>query len=412
MFFSDISFSNKTDSSKLYSSAIEREELSANGSLKLSRLQKIIEAKLPEVIALERSNPSYQRARLSNGGVKPEGILQKVIKIDSAALADLSKRASPPKSDDPEAYIAFLERCATIECLADQQVNRVIPLKDCPLPRKFPLFSTTASFFPYNGEGMSDYGWGCCWRATQTVLSALVNEEGYLTEVPTFEKLFHLFGSNAVLKKIYQDFLVVRKGRIEKEASKIAEALFSFSKFSSYQHAYGWSNPFVSQLMFHYYNLDSDMIVVNDMPASLKAENLPLSLCSANIGFAGLKDRLVAHFSEKNPLPVVIDDGKFAMAMVGVEVDNGGMHICFADPHIKGGANNPASRLIYDQGNVADSFKHSPDPTAGVYSVTFDADGKQIGCSVTKHEVMFSRNSYEGTQFHTKPWMATFPRRT
>ena len=194
-------------------------------------------------------------------------------------------------------------------------------------------------------------------------------------------------------------------------ASHQARELFSKSKFSPYQHAYGWSNPFVSQLMFHYYGLESKMVTVNGMPASLKERNLPDSLCDADFDFPTLTDWLVKHFSDKDPLPVVIDDGKFAMAIVGIKVNDDGATIFFADPHIKGGASHPESKLIYDDSDVKSSFTHKPERDAGLYWVSFDRLGRQTGCSVKSHQLMFSRNSYEGTQFHTKPWMFTFPTR-
>lgn len=400
------SSSNHSSSSNSFSEILNKDEF-----IKLPLLIQLLEEKLPAVIDGQRYNPSYQRARLSSGSIKEEGILKQVTKIDSTTLLELKNNVSPPPTNDPEVYIAFLTRTAKVEMLANQQENLVVKIETSPQAEMFSLHSTTATFFPYNGEGINDYGWGCCWRATQTSLSAVIGEEGRLTKVPTFENLFHLFGSNTVLKKIYIDFLIVQKGLDEETAIAKAEEIFANSKFSPYQHAYGWSNPFVSQLMFHYYGLNSKMVTVNGMPGSLKERHLPEELLEADFDFPTLTDWLVKHFSTDNPLPVVIDDGKFAMAIVGVKTEGDRTTIWFADPHIKGGANHPETALIFDGDSPEASFSYHPDAMAGLYSVTFDPLGRQIDCSVKQHEVMFSRNSYEETQFHTKPWMFTFPQR-
>lgn len=385
--------------------------LAETSTVKLADLIPLLEEKLFEVIEQERLVPSYQRARLSSGGIKEEGVLRQVSKISPKTVSELQADTSRPKSDDVEAMIEYLGRCARIEALANQQKNLRVKIETALKAEEFQLFSKTATFFPYNGEGMTDYGWGCCWRATQTSLSAMVGEEGRLKKVPTFEDLFHLFGSNAVLKRIYIDFLIVRKQMSEDAAMAQADSLFSRSQFSPYQHPYGWSNPFVSQLMFHYYGLDSAMVTVNGMPTSLKQRELPDELLDANFDFCALKELLLAHFSVEKPLPVVIDDGKFAMAIVGVKAEKDQTTLWFADPHIKGGANRPETPVIYDDDCPEASFTHRPDPMAGLYSLTFDSLGRQMASSVEDHAVMFSRKSYEETEFYTKPWMFTFPQR-
>lgn len=378
--------------------------------IRLPELKRIAEEKLAEAIQIERENPSYRRARLSTGGIKIEGVLHKIVQVKPNEVGKLKGLITSPASQDPDAYIAFLERAAEVEAIANRQENRIVKIQG-DLAEGAPLhYAATASFFPYNGEGISDYGWGCCFRATQTALSAVLGE-GKLEEVPSFETLFHLFGTNDVLKKIYVDFLIVRKGVQEKEAVSTAEALFSESEFSPYQHPYGWSNPFVSQLMFHYYGLSSTMATVNGMPASLKERKIPDDLLDAKLNFPELQDLLVSHFQKEKPLPVVIDDGKFAMAIVGARQDGESLTLWFADPHIKGGANNPGTGLIYDEDRPADSFRHSPDPLAGLYTITFDKEGRQTACSVTRDEVMFSKRSYQETEFFQKPWMFTFPAR-
>ena len=401
-------YSAQSSSFPLFRTPIYHEAQGKNTPIPLPELRHLMESRLQDVIASEGEAPSYRRARLSNGGIKEEGILRHAYRIHPEEAAELKALTTAALSDQPDAYIEFLERVAKVELAANQQINRVVPIRDYIPLSDLSHCSSNALFFPYNGEGVSDYGWGCCFRATQTALSVAALK-GKLGEIPTFETLFHLFGTNDVLNKIYLDFLMNRKGLDQSEAIAQTESVFKDSSFSPYQHPYGWSNPFVSQLMFHYYGIDSHMVTVNGIPASLQERKIGRELLNAELDFPSLAKKLVTHFEQPNSMPVVADDGKFAMAIVGAKQTEENTTIWFADPHIKGGANNPETPLLYDEDNPAASFQHAPDEMAGIYSITFDHQGRQIDCSQKRHEVMFSRRSYEETEFFNKPWMFTFP---
>lgn len=262
--------------------------------------------------------------------------------------------------------------------LKEQDHNLPIPLSSAP--KKVKHFSEGATFYGYNAEGIRDYSWGCAWRAIQTCLSAYkVN--------PSFEELFHLFGSFENLKHIYGD-------------KYPTEELSNSKLFAPYDLSSGWAEPFIGHMVMHFYDIPSTLETVNGIPGSCKAprhvfHNKPLS-------FNSFKERLENHFKTEAAAPIMIDDGIFALNIVGVDTEGVNTILWIADPHINEGVNK-----------LADKEK-SP---AGLYNVTLNSTGKQISCSLAdedNHQVsnMFSARSYKGLHFDNKRWMILFPLNT
>lgn len=259
--------------------------------------------------------------------------------------------------------------------LQEKDHNLPIPLSS--VPKKVKYFSEGAIFYGYNAEGIRDYGWGCAWRAIQTCLSA------YKIHL-SFEELFHLFGPFKSLKHIYED--------------KYPTEELSHSKlFAPYDLSSGWAEPFIGHMVMHFYDIPSTLETVNGIPDSCNApqhvfHNRPLS-------FNSFKERLENHFKTEAAAPIMIDDGTYALNIVGVETEGLNTILWLADPHINEGVN----KLI--------DIEKSP---AGLYKVTLNDIGKQIGCSLAdedNHQIssMFSAGSYNGLHFDNKRWMILLP---
>lgn len=252
-----------------------------------------------------------------------------------------------------------------------------LPIKLTSLPKKVKYFSENATFYGYNAEGIRDYGWGCAWRAIQTCLSA------YKIDT-SFEELFHLFGPLKNLKIIYQN-------------KYPAEELSNSKLFAPYDLFSGWAEPFIGHMVMHFYNIPSALETVNGIPCSCYApqhvfHNKPLD-------FKIFRDRLESHFELQNSAPVMIDDGVYALNIIGIEKEELNTILWIADPHINEGVNY---RLTEET---------SP---AGLYKITLNDKGNQLSCTLAnedKHQVstMFSAGSYKGLHFDNKNWMVLFP---
>jgi hypothetical protein len=228
---------------------------------------------------------------------------------------------------------------------------------------QFEFYAHRATFYPYNAEGIRDYRWGCAWRSIQTCLSSY-------QPAPSFEELFHHFGPLSTLKSLYKD-----KYGVEAPLSKT---------FAPYELSNGWAEPFIGHLILHFYHIDSDLEFVNALPSA--ATSPPEVFRNKPLAFNNFKARLEEHFKGENPAPVMIDDGKSTFTIIGFKAPQ---VLWIADPHLQEGVNS----------------------TSGLYTVTLDETGKQLGHSVTPDAKsnLISSNTVQGLHFDNKPWMVLFP---
>ncbi len=257
--------------------------------------------------------------------------------------------------------------------------DRNLPISLSSVPKRVTYFSEGATFYGYNAEGIRDHGWGCAWRAIQTCLSAYNIK-------PSFEELFHLFGRLENLKEIYRD--------------KYPEKELSNSKlFAPYDLSSGWAEPFIGHMVMQFYDIPSTLETVNGIPGSCNAPQHVFH--NKSLSFNSFKERLESHFKNNSAAPIMIDDGTYALNIIGVETEGLNTILWIADPHINEGVN----KLI--------DKEKSP---VGLYKVTLNDTGKKINCSLAdedSHQVsnMFSPGSYEGLNFDGKRWMVLFPSR-
>ncbi len=72
----------------------------------------------------------------------------------------------------------------------------------------FPLIEKSclnhSIYVPYNSEDeINDNGWGCAWRAIQTLISSIIPDK---TKIPSFSFLFNTYGSHEKLVEIYKKY--------------------------------------------------------------------------------------------------------------------------------------------------------------------------------------------------------------
>lgn len=252
-----------------------------------------------------------------------------------------------------------------------------LPVALSALPKQVKYFAEKATYYGYNAEGIRDYGWGCAWRSIQTCLSP------YQIDV-SFETLFHLFGREENLKHLYQNKYPTKE-------------LTSKKKFAPYDIMSGWAEPFIGHMVMHYYKIDSVLECLNNIPAQCLA---PVEVFhNKPFDFSIFRERLENHFKNKDCAPVMLDEGTYALTIVGIERQDQNTILWIGDPHIKEGVNRELNT------------EKSPN---GLYKITLDHRGKQIRCSLDsedRHQLpkLFCAGSYRGLHFDKKSWMILFP---
>ncbi|MBN9376802.1 MAG: hypothetical protein BGO14_01385 [Chlamydiales bacterium 38-26] len=310
----------------------------------------------------------------------------------NAAHQGIPKPNAPIKSQSWENYkIDLLSQLPTV--IESQRKNKTykreklvdllkahenIPIPLSNLPKSVKYFSEKTTFYSYNAEGIRDYNWGCAWRAIQTCLSAYSIH-------PSFEELFHLFGPLPHLKRMY-------------ESKYPGEQLPNTKVFAPYDLSSGWAEPFIGHMAMHFYDIPSVLTRVNGIPGYCNAPQ-DVFKHSSSLNFYDFKERLLKHFKQETPAPVMIDDAMFALNIVGLEEEGLNITLWIADPHIQQGINTSIDKDL---------------APAGLYKVTLDPTGRQIKCSLAdehSHQLpnMFCKGSYEGLHFDTKHWMVLFP---
>lgn len=220
--------------------------------------------------------------------------------------------------------------------------------------------------FAYNAEGISGYGWACTWRAMQTSFSAY-------NIYPSLDTLFTLFAPLENLLFLYKH--------------KHGKELISSKVFAPYDLSSGWAELLVAELAMHYYGISSRLETVNKIPDHCSTPKE--AFAHAPLKFSEFRDKLISHFQKKDCAAVIIDNVIYTVNIIGVGFTEDTTTLLIADPHIKTGEHG----------------------SAGIYTVTLDATGKRISCSIyqSQAEQLSHSGSYNGLDFDQKPWMVLFP---
>lgn len=230
-------------------------------------------------------------------------------------------------------------------------------------------------FYHYCCESVDDTNWGCAWRSMQTVLKyqlSLTNQNKD-NEI-SFYNLFMKYGAKNTLIEIYKK---MKKNENISEKIKILDK----KHFSPHETESGWAEPFISQLVLYDFGFEGELLLINDYKSMFFA---PKEVFDEIIDFSKFKELLKNHFRQKNPVPIILDDGCISVSVFGVKFDqdNNNIDLIFMDPH----AINK--------------------PEIGIYIITLDENGEFININPFEHvlaseAIMFSNK---------KPWMVYFPK--
>ena len=113
--------------------------------------------------------------------------------------------------------------------------------------------------------------------------------------------------------------------------------------------------------------------------------NTPKEIFDTTLVFSDFVEKLLS----KMKLPVMIDDGTFAMTILDVIKVEDTYKFTMGDPHIK-------EKVPKD---------------SCLYFVIIDNEGNQIKNSVGEEQApfMYFKDSYDGVHFREKKWMVLFP---
>ncbi len=220
--------------------------------------------------------------------------------------------------------------------------------------------SDPVHLYTYSSEGVDDTEWGCAWRAIQTALAS------YEENVPGFVYLYENFGGREFLEKTAEELYVIDEEWI-----------------APHESWHMWADPFVGQMILHDYGLVTELVALNGIVAS----NSP-SVHQGTIDYTSFKERVEKHFQE-NGCPIVIDNGTYAMNILGAGSDDDSFFLLIGDPHLI---------LLRDE-----------HPLNGLYIVELDVSGSQISIDYPAVHHHFDPGSYTAfQQFGLSNWMILF----
>ena len=168
-----------------------------------------------------------------------------------------------------------------------------------------------------------------------------------------------------------------------KKNQDISTALASLENkaFAPHELDDGWAEPYISQLVLYDFGFEGELILVNGYPNFCYT---PKEVFEKTIELNEFKELLKNHFIQKNPCPIIMDDGYISISVIGVKFDeeNLNMKLIIMDPH---SINEPEEAL---------------------YIVIIVSDGNCI-------ELIPNKQVYASGSVHfsnKKPWMIYVPK--
>ena len=256
----------------------------------------------------------------------------------------------------PEKLLNIAPRLADIDALLG---NRLF--------EKIDLIGKNIKVYAYSSEGADDTGWGCAWRATQTMLSSLD------IEVPSYPDLYKDHCTKAFMQEQFAKLY-------PREAKK------NHPWKAPIEDWHMWADPFVARAILEKYGIKGSLFAVNEAPKVLSP-----NVNDATYSFKEFRDLMVEHF-EKEGAALVIDNGSFALNVLGIGRDGDKTYLLIGDPHL-----------------LIDRDDHELN---GLYVVELDKEGKQVSIDYPRKEWNFEDElngfSYEKVDFSpgTK-WLVT-----
>lgn len=258
------------------------------------------------------------------------------------------------------------------------------PLELCPFEKQnatesIQIKNRNYVFYPYNSESIRDYGWGCAWRCIQTILNNyfIISKSNNFISFPL---LFTIFGDKQNLLDIYQYIYPDYKN------SNAYSKLLESNKWVPHLLSNGWAEPFIGFLCLNYFKIKCNLFLINGIP---EFHNTPEDNFEKIIDFECFANILVQHFEIESALPIMIDDGIFALTILSCCFEEEKFCMIIADPHVQ------------EKSDLKTCF----------YCVYLDKLGKKIKDSISDNQKkqLYHKDSYEGLYFYKKNWMVLIP---
>ena len=227
-------------------------------------------------------------------------------------------------------------------------------------------------FYHYKCESVDDSNWGCAWRSLQSALRFQLSLNNQKKDI-SFYNLFMKYGAKNALIELYK-----KMSKDNDNADKNIDIL-SAKKFAPHENSCGWAEPFISQLVLYDFGFKGDLLLINGYPRGSYA---PIEVFKKILNFQEFKEKLSQHFKQKNPGPIILDDSRASISIIGVKFRNdNNIELIIMDPHA------------------------CPDAEKGLYIITLDNNGGFL--EITPPEIVLASMSIYFA--HKNPWMAYFP---
>lgn len=258
-------------------------------------------------------------------------------------------------SINPETHLNFDRKKSDLETIfSDERFTSLLGKRITHRSRKGQLYF-------YSSESVNDTSWGCGWRAIQTLLSPYYSELN--REVPDFRRLYQSYGSRDFLTKEYalhypngpQDWL------------------------SPHESYYMWADPFIGHMIAKSLGLSSTLLILHGCP-----ETFSPAIGDRLISFSELRGILEDHFNQDG-YPVMIDNGQFAMNIIGVGKEKDNLLLLISDPHLR--------------------FDRDEQLLNGIYLIELDDQGNQIDRIYPEEDNHDSKLSYQSLSFKDSKWL-------
>jgi len=214
------------------------------------------------------------------------------------------------------------------------------------------------------GENLYDYGWGCGWRSIKTVFSAIpkVNQASVLT-------LFNQYSEESKLVEAYKSINPLMTPEQEQEI-----------RLSAPVHHNNWTEPFIGYLHMQRLGVACSLEIYGRYPDKMDSPKFAYKEDFIQT-FPQFLDRLEKHF-EKYKSPVMLDNGRYAFALLGIKKSTDTVEFLIGDPHT----------------SLADE---------SIYTVVFNKEGRHLS-NTAKQKNCFSV-SPQKIYFNGGSWMLLFP---
>ncbi|MCB1149127.1 MAG: hypothetical protein KDK48_03095 [Chlamydiia bacterium] len=233
--------------------------------------------------------------------------------------------------------VSFLQRTASFNRFAHPRVNH---------------FSRSAELYAYNSESVDDLEWGCAWRAIQTSLSPYYKP-------PSFKDLYETFGGREFIASTAREHGIT--------------AVDEQDWLAPHEEWHMWGDPFIGHMIFLSLGIESSLIAVHDIPSSYSPK-----YAEEIVDFRTFSKLICDHF-KKGGYPAMIDNGTYALNIIGADKKWGNLYLMIMDPHLNADRNK--------------------DSLNGLYIVEIDQEGHQVSIDYPAKKNHFDPMSYKTLQF-------------